>query len=156
MFYIVRLFIYNTESNQKTEPEKKILQQQFNIMIKRLWLGIAWPSAIITLILGPWVLYLLGTIDTWMWIKLCFVLGLFFYHFSLQRIYQEQQLGKFRFTSNQLRIWNEIATVFLVAITMLASVKSNLSFVWGLAGLVLFVAILMTAIKVYKNVRKGE
>ena len=28
MFYIVRLFIYNTEANEKPEPEKSILQQQ--------------------------------------------------------------------------------------------------------------------------------
>ena len=55
MFYIVRLFIYNTEANGKTEPERTILQKQFGIMIKRLWLGITWPSAILTLIFGPWL-----------------------------------------------------------------------------------------------------
>ena len=27
MFYIVRLFIYNTEANEKPEPEKSILQK---------------------------------------------------------------------------------------------------------------------------------
>ena len=139
LFYIVRLFIYNTEANDKPDTEKKILQQQFRIMIKRLWMGITWPSAIVTLILGPWVLYLLGSIETWMWIKLLFVLGLYLYHLTLHQIYREQMIGVFRYTSNQLRIWNEMATVFLVAIVMLVSVKSNLSFVWGLAGLVLFV-----------------
>src|SRR5215204_2376085 len=56
MFYIVRLFIYNTEANGKAEPEKSILQKQFSIMIKRLWLGITWPSAILTAIFGPWVM----------------------------------------------------------------------------------------------------
>ena len=155
MFYIVRLFIYNTEANTKPELEREILQRQFNIMIKRLWLGIAWPSAILTLILGPIVLFQLGSLDTWMWVKLAFVLGLYLYHFSLHRIYKEQQKGIFGYTSNQLRIWNEVATVFLVAIVMLASVKSNLSFVWGLAGLVVFVVLLMSAIKVYKKIR-GE
>jgi putative membrane protein len=34
MFYIVRLFIYNAEAEQKAEPEKSILQRQFSIMIK--------------------------------------------------------------------------------------------------------------------------
>ena len=153
LFYIVRLFIYNTEANDKPEPEKKILQTQFNIMIKRLWLGITWPSALITLILGPWVLYLYGSIDTWMWIKLSFVLGLYLYHFSLQRIYREQTRGIFRFTSGQLRIWNEVATIFLIAIIMLASVRSNMSFVWGLFGLILFVVVLMVSIKIYKRAR---
>jgi protoporphyrinogen IX oxidase len=156
LFYIVRLFIYNTEANLKSEPEKKILHQQFNIMIKRLWLGITWPSAILTLIFGPWVLYLFGTMDTWLWIKLFLVLALYLYHFSLQRIYKEQMNGVFRYTSNQLRVWNEVATIFLVAIVMLASVKSNLSFVWGLAGLVVFVVLLMSAIKIYKSIREGK
>jgi protoporphyrinogen IX oxidase len=155
MFYIVRLFIYNTEANTKPELERNILQQQFNIMIKRLWLGITWPSAILTLVFGPLVLFQLGNMDTWMWIKLALVLGLYLYHFSLQKIYNEQQKGIFRYTSNRLRVWNEVATVLLVAIVMLASVKSNMSFVWGLAGLVVFVVLLMGAIRVYKKIR-GE
>ena len=156
LFYIVRLFIYNSEASTRPEAEKKVLQQQFNLMIKRLWLGITWPSAIMTLILGPYVLYLYGSIDTWMWIKLVFVIGLYGYHFSLQKIYREQQKNIFRFTSNQLRIWNEVATVFLVAIVMLVSVKSNLSFVWGLVGLILFVVLLMGAIRIYKGFRDGK
>lgn len=154
LFYIVRLFIYNTEANDKPETEKKILQQQFSIMISRLWLGITWPSAILTLILGPWVLYLYGSIDTWMWIKLSFVLGLYLYHFSLHQIYREQKNNIFRFTSSQLRVWNELATLFLVAIAMLATVKNNMSFVWGLVGMLLFLILLMSAIRVYKNIRR--
>ena len=55
LFYIVRLFIYNTEAFEKAEPERGILLQQFAIMIKRLWLGITWPSAILTLIFGPYM-----------------------------------------------------------------------------------------------------
>jgi putative membrane protein len=154
LFYIVRLFIYNTEANDKPDAERKILQEQFNMMIKRLWFGITWPSAILTLILGPTVLYQYGSIDTWMWTKLLFVLGLYLYHFSLQRIYSEQQKGVFRFTSNQLRIWNEVATIFLVAIVMLVSVKSNMSLLWGLAGLIFFMILLMSAIKIYKLFRE--
>lgn len=156
LFYIVRLFIYNTEANDKDDQEKKILQQQFNTMIKRLWLGITWPSAVLTLILGPVVLYIYGVIDTWMWIKLGFVLGLYLYHFSLHRIYREQQRGNFRFSSTQLRMWNEVATVFLVAIVMLVSVKNNMSFVWGLIGLIFFVILLMSAIKIYKSMREKK
>ncbi|MGC4022398.1 MAG: CopD family protein [Cyclobacteriaceae bacterium] len=51
LFYIVRLFIYNREAQDKSEPERSILQSQFSIMIKRLWLGITWPSCVITVIL---------------------------------------------------------------------------------------------------------
>ena len=57
--YIVRLFIYNTEAGEKDAIEKEILRKQFAIMIRRLWLGITWPSAILTLIFGIWITYLL-------------------------------------------------------------------------------------------------
>ena len=65
MFYIVRLFIYNTEASEKTGPERVILQAQFNLMIRRLWLGITWPSAVLTLIFGPWLWISLGGTPDW-------------------------------------------------------------------------------------------
>jgi len=61
--------------------------------------------------------------------------------------------GIFRYTSQQLRIWNEVATVFLVAIVMLAVVKSNISFLSGMLGLLIFIIILMVAIRIYKMIR---
>jgi putative membrane protein len=153
LFYIVRLFIYNAEAVQKPEPERAILQQQFRIMIRRLWLGITWPSAILTLIFGPWMLIMMGSIPTWLWIKLCFVLGLYLYHFSLQYIFSQQMKGVFRYSSQQLRIWNEVATIFLVAIVMLVVVRQNMSWAWGLAGLFAFVIVLMSAVRIYKMLR---
>jgi putative membrane protein len=156
LFYMVRLFIYNTEAAEKPEPEKGILQRQFQLMIRRLWMGITWPSAILTAIFGPWMWILMGSLPTWLMIKLCFVLGLYLYHFSLQIICKEQAKGIFRFSSTQLRIWNEVATIFLVAIVMLAVVKQNMSWAWGLLGLVLFVILLMSAIKIYKIIRNGK
>lgn len=154
LFYIVRLFIYNAEAAQKPEPERTILLRQFAVMIPRLWWVITWPSAILTLIFGPWMLILMGSVPVWLWIKLCFVLGLFVYHLSLQHIFRQQMKGIFRYSSQQLRIWNEVATIFLVAIVMLATVKEGMSWVWGLLGLFLFVIVLMSAIKIYKAIRK--
>jgi protoporphyrinogen IX oxidase len=154
MFYIPRLFIYNTEANEKPEPDRSILQKQFGIMTKRLWLGITWPSAVLTLIFGTWMGLLYGSMQQWLWIKLGFVAGLYLYHFSLQKIFSQQQKGIFKYTSQQLRIWNEIATVLLVAIVMIVSVKQSMSLVWGVLGLVLFIIVLMSAIKIYKLLRK--
>jgi putative membrane protein len=154
LFYMVRLFIYHTEASEKPEPGKGILQQQFRLMIRRLWMGITWPSAILTLIFGPWMMILMGVVPTWLVVKLCFVVGLYAYHFSLQYIYGQQMKGIFRYTSQQLRIWNEVATVFLVAIVMLAVVKQGMSWAWGLLGLSLFVILLMGAIRIYKLIRK--
>src|ERR1700761_1311389 len=155
LFYMESLFVYHTEANEKPEPEKSILQQQFKLMIRRLWMGITWPSAILTLIFGPWMMIMLGSIPTWLAIKLGFVVGLYAYHFSLQAIYRQQIEGVFRFSSQQLRIWNEVATIFLVAIVMLAVVKQSMSWAWGLLGLLCFVVLLMSAIRIYKIVRTG-
>lgn len=158
LFYIVRLFVYNTEAGEKSEPEKSILRSHFTIMIKRLWFGITWPSAIATLIFGPlvwwqWIILKMGVLPDWLLIKLVFVVGLYAYHFTLHTMYKQQMKGIFKYSSQQLRIWNEVATIFLVAIVMLAVVKQNMSVVWGLAGLIGFVIVLMSAIKIYKNVR---
>jgi len=163
MFYLVRLFIYNTEANDKPEPDRSILHRQFQTMIKRLWLGITAPSAFLTLVFGPWVMLKGGwdkilTTDAgkWLLIKLVFVVLLYVYHFTLYAIYKQEAKGIFKYSSQQLRIWNEVATIFLVPIVMLATVKSSISWLWGLIGLIGFVIILMSAIKIYKAVRKDE
>ncbi|MER3497397.1 MAG: protoporphyrinogen IX oxidase [Chitinophagaceae bacterium] len=163
MFYIVRLFIYNTEANLKPEPERSILQKQFSIMIKRLWLGITWPSALLTLIFGPcvminfgWDKILLTNAGKWLLIKLIFVVLLYLYHFSLHSIYKQQSKGIFKYSSTQLRIWNEVATIFLIPIVMLATVKQAISWVWALAGLAGLIIVLMAAIRIYKRVREKK
>ena len=153
MFYIVRLFIYNTEAQDKPELEKEILTKQFSIMIRRLWMGITWPSAVLTLIFGSWMASYFSPIPQWLWIKLIFVVGLYAYHFTLQKIYADEMKGLFRFSSNQLRIWNELATLFLIAIVMVVTVKENMSWLWGIIGLLLFALLLMSAIKIYKLIR---
>ena len=156
MFYMPRLFIYNTEAGEKETAARNVLREQFFIMMKRLWFGITWPSAILTLILGLSIWYLLGVTPGWLWIKLGFVAGLYLYHLSLHVIFRQQIKGIFKYSSQQLRIWNEVATIFLVAIVMLVVVKQNMSLVWGVGGMILFVIILMSAIKIYKLLREKK
>jgi putative membrane protein len=155
LFYIVRLFVYSAEANEKQEPERGILLKQFSIMQKRLWYGITWPSAILTLIFGTWMGFLFGSLPSWLLVKLLFVLGLFIYHLFLHSIFSQQQKFIFRWNSQQLRIWNEVATLFLVAIVMLAVVKQLISFVWGILVLVALGILLFAAIKVYRRFRKA-
>ena len=161
LFYFPRLFIYNTEANDKPAAVKQALQAQFAIMMKRLWYGITWPSAVLTLVFGllvlikgAWLDLLFAPAGRWLLIKLIFVLFLYLYHFSLHTIFLQQLKGKFRYSSQQLRIWNEVATIFLIAIVMLAVVRENISVVWGLVGLLLFIVLLMSSIKIYKMLRK--
>jgi putative membrane protein len=154
LFYIVRLFVYSAEANQKPEHEKSILLKQFSLMQKRLWYGITWPSAILTLIFGGWLWYLFGSLPTWLLVKLCFVVGLFIYHISLHIIFKQQSKGIYKYSSQQLRIWNELATLFLIILIMLAVVKQMLSVAGAIAGLIAFAFVLMMAIKLYKKYRK--
>jgi putative membrane protein len=156
MFYIVRLFIYNTEAGERPEEEKRILRNQFGVMIKRLWLGITWPSAILTLIFGPWMWILLGSTPSWLEVKLLFVILLYGYHFSLHILYREQVRGVFRFSSRQLRIWNELATLLLFAIVFLASVKQAMGWIGGVVGLLALAGLLMAGIRVYGKVRNRK
>jgi len=153
LFYIVRLFIYNCEAQDKPETERLILQKQFTIMIKRLWLGITWPSCLLATLFGSWLIYFNYPIPIWLWIKIAFIIGLMLYHFSLHLIYRQQRNGVFRYNSQQLRVWNEVATIFLVAIVFLVVVRTGLSVVWGLGGLIAFIIVLMSAIRIYKRMR---
>jgi putative membrane protein len=155
MFYLVRLFIYNREAQDKPEVERILLSKQFSIMIKRLLFGITWPSAILTLIMGYTLLYLYPGLPMWLIVKVILANVLFLYHLSLHIIYKKQARGNFKFSSTQLRIWNEVATIFLVGIVLLVVMKDNVSMIYGLIGLIVFALILMIAIRIYKTQRKG-
>jgi putative membrane protein len=155
LFYIVRLFIYHTEALQKHEPDRSILSQQLALMSKKLWCIITWPSAIITLILGT---SMLVSQPEWlkmpfMHIKLGFVFLLFLYHLGCHGIFRQLQSGKAKYTSMQLRVFNEAATLILFAVVFLIVLKNELSWIWGTMGLISFAIVLMIAIKLYKRFR---
>ena len=154
LFYIVRLFIYNREAQDRPEAERVILQDQFSIMIKRLWFIITWPSCILTLILGTWLTILIGSIPGWLVIKIALVFGLLLYHLSLHAIYLQQKKGIFKYTSSQLRMWNELSTLFLFAIVLLVVAHSAMTFSGFLIGMVSLVIVLIVATLIYKRFRK--
>ncbi|MGN7783234.1 CopD family protein [Niabella sp. 22666] len=160
LFYMPRLLIYNVEANDKEPLVKQALQAQFAIMMKRLWYGITWPSAILTLILGlsvlfkgPWTAIIFHKEGLWLLLKLILVVFLYSYHLYTHRIFKQQLKGIFTLNSQQLRMWNEAATLLLISIVMLVVVKQGISLVWGLVGTVLLVVILLLAIRIYKRLR---
>lgn len=156
LFYMPRLLIYITEAHAKSEPEKSILLRQLKMMASRLWFGITWPSAIITLLMGAsliinqpeWLSY------GFMHIKLTLVFLLYGYHFSLHKIHKQLQKDEVKYTSNQLRIWNEVATLFLISIVFIIVLKNAFSMLWGIAGLVLITILILLGIRIYKRLRK--
>lgn len=157
LFYMPRLFVYMAEAHQKQEPEKSILLKQFRLMASRLWFGITWPSAIITLAIGT---SMLMNQPHWlrfgfMHLKLALVLLLFGYHISLHFLLNHFKQDHVAYTSQQMRIWNEIATLFLIAIVFLIVLKNALSMVWGFIGLAMVTGLILLGIKIYKKIRKS-
>lgn len=156
LFYMPRLFVYITEASNKPEPEKSILVKQLMIMASRLWYGITWPSAVITLGLG---ISLLIDQPEWlqhgfMHIKLTLVFLLYGYHISLHYLFKRLSKGVVKYSAQQLRFWNEVATLFLISIVFLIVLKSALSMVWGLAALLVITLSIMMGIRMYKKYRK--
>lgn len=156
LFYVVRLFIYQTEALQRPEAERIILKPQLDLMTRRLWNIITWPSAILTLILGVAVLFYRPDYLQlpFMHAKLGFVALLYAYHLGCHRIYLSLQKDQAIWSSTRLRLWNEIATVLLFAIVFLIVLKNLINMIWGMIALVLLGVILMLATKWYKKVRE--
>ena len=156
LFYIVRLFIYTVEAHGEGEPARDILLGNLKDWSRRLWFGITWPSAVVTVLFGSYFLHFYavrGGIPSWLWLKLGFVVGLYVYHLLCHMVYRQLQRDEVRYTSQQLRIWNEVATIFLVSIVFIVILRTALSLLWGLAGLVAFTFVLLIAIRIYKKVR---
>ena len=157
LFYIVRLFIYTVEAHAEPEPARSILLEKLNKWSRLLWFGITWPSAIVTLLFGTYfIIFYAPNIPSWLWLKLSFVLGLYIYHLLCHRIYRQLQQGVVRYSSQQLRVWNEVATIFLVSIVFIVILRDALSLLWGLLGLIAFTVVLLVAIRIYKKVRTPE
>jgi putative membrane protein len=85
--------------------------------------------------------------------KLIFVGLLYVYHGYSQVIFTQLQKGKSRWTSTQLRLWNEVSTLLLFAIVFLIVLKNTLSMLWGMLGLIGLFVVLLLAIKLYKKYR---
>jgi len=159
LFYIVRLFIYFVEASEEDETAKVILQRQYKIMTKRLWYGITWPSAIITAVFASWLFYnnfSFYIAQPWMHIKLVFVVTLYIYHFLCHRMVRQLLTNQLTISSFKLRIWNEVATVLLFAIVFLVVLKSAITWIWGVAGILLFSVLLLLAIRTYKKIREKK
>jgi putative membrane protein len=155
LFYIVRIFIYQIESNSRPEEERKVLVPEYKRNATRLWKGITWPSAILTLIFGTSLLYLQPEYlkQGYMHVKLGLVFLLYVYHFICHKMYLELQRDEYKQSAQQLRFWNEVATLFLFAIVFIIVLKSMMSMLWGILWFVVLSVVLYVAIVIYKKIR---
>ena len=95
LFYTPRLFIYILDAQKKPDLEKKILTTQLNLMSKRLWYIITWPSAILAIFFAVILIYLVPSwlMQQWMLIKLVFATLLIIYHLKTHSMYIEFKNG---------------------------------------------------------------
>ncbi len=156
LFYIVRLFVYQIEANDKPSPEKEILQTQYKIMTYRLWYIITWPSAFLATLFAIWLLLLMPAWlqMPWMHLKLGFVVLLIAYQLKCQQIYTQLQKDEFNYSSNFMRLWNEGATLILFAVVFLVILKNAFDWIYGVIGIFVFSGVLLLGFQFYKRIRK--
>ncbi len=155
LFYIPRLFVYQIEAFEKPSPEKEILGEQLKLMAKRLWFIITWPSAILATLFAVWLLVLMPAWlqQSWMHVKLGFIILLFGYHLKCHHIYKQLQVDIIKWSSNQMRMWNEGSTIILFSVIFLVIVRDAVNWIYGVIGIIGLSVLLMLGIKLYKRIR---
>ena len=132
LFYIVRLMIYHTETQNMEDPKKSILQDQYTFMEKKLWNVITAPALIILITMGLNMLYKnQGLLQMpWMKSKLGMVSVLLLYHLWCWRTLKQVQNKVFKYTSVQLRMMNELAAILLFVIVFAVIQKTDFGRDW--------------------------
>lgn len=119
MFYIWRLFVYHSETDSQE------VKNTLTVMEKKLYRIIMTPAMILTVVFGLWMLFL--RFDSfagvyWIWLKLLFVTALIWLHFY-SNSYRKKLVSGETFPSRRFRILNEVPTLILFAVVILAVIK---------------------------------
>jgi len=155
LFYWLRIFVYFAEASQREAPAKDILLEQFTKMEKRVYsiivlpgMVITWGCGVLMLILNPGYLFM-----PWLHVKLTLlVLLVAFQAFAktyIRRIEKDPSNAK----PERLRLMNEVPTVFLLAIVLLAVLKNNLDALAAFGILLTFIVGLGVGVRFYKKYR---
>lgn len=122
LFYLPRLFVYHAECKQGSETAKT-----FEVMEHKLLRIIMNPAMLLTWALGLSLALQHGgdwfSSNIWFHIKMLLVFILTGFHMYLARIRKDFVASKNRKSSRFYRILNEVPTVLLILIVLLAVVK---------------------------------
>ena len=121
LLYLPRIFVYHSQNNTQA-----IVSEVFKVMEKKLFFYIMTPAMILSWIFGLILIHEIGFDklgQTWMILKLLFVVLLTLYHLYLGKI-----LGQFNLDSNKhshkfYRFINEIPTLLLILIIFVVIFK---------------------------------
>lgn len=158
LFYLVRMFVYQKESFAKPEPARTILTDQYHLMQVRVYSIICNPGLIITWICGLGMIYLYGwewfKVSHWLHIKLVLLLAMTGYHLLCKKWINQLKNNQLNISSFQFRLLNEVPTLFLISIVVLAVYKNLTNFGIVFVSLLCFGILLFIAAKAYKKYRK--
>lgn len=128
LFYLPRLFVYHIEAQEKPEPIQSALKEEYNRMELRLYKLIMNPAMIFTIAMAIGMIVLQTSLlhDTWLHIKLLLVVFLLGFHHWCGRLIKQLDSGTCPFNSIQMRRINEIPTILLLLIVLLAIFKNTL------------------------------
>ncbi len=121
LFYLPRLYFYHV-----TEGHEEKMNDLFGLMEKRLLKIITTPAMVASWIFGLLLLMIPGVIDLgtgWIWVKIIAVLLLTAFHGWLAAKRKEIMNGTCQVSGRTFKLMNELPTVLLVIIVVLAVVK---------------------------------
>ncbi len=170
LFYLVRMFVYYAEAKEQQEPAKSIMEKQYSLMSWRVYKIIANPAMMITWTAGLAMLglgftdyavnYLSAQTGTpgWMHLKLTLLVLLTIYHLWCKRMIKKLDEDRANTTSWQFRLWNEVPTLFLVAISFIATlgVRGRLNYLYLGIGLLVFTGLIYWGARAYKKRREQQ
>ena len=114
LLYLPRIFVYHADNSSKP-----IISEVFKIMEKKLFFYIMTPAMILSWFFGLLLIHSVGFQQlgqTWMLLKILFVVILTIYHFYLGKILHKFKLGINKNSSKFFRWINEIPTILLILI----------------------------------------
>ena len=156
LFYLVRIFVYHAEAKDKPVLERDILIRQYIVMENRVYKLIANPAMMFTISCGVGMLVLNPNYLTfgWMHIKLTLLIGLILYHLYCKKIMLELAKNENKNTSLQFRILNEVPTLFLIGIVLLAAFKTNINAFYIFGSMVVIAILFYIIVRRYKTYRE--
>ena len=119
MLYLPRLFVYHCEA----EPGSK-QSETFKVMERRLLNAIITPAMVVSWALGLWLAWAGGFyVAGWLQAKVALVVGLSTLHGFFVRCVRDFAADRNRHSQKFYRIINEIPTILMIGIVILAVVK---------------------------------
>jgi putative membrane protein len=117
LFYLPRLFVYHAMAEDRPGIER------FKLMERRLYYGIMTPGAVLTVAFGLWLWLGYGLTGGWLHAKLVLVAALIGYHLWCGKLLADFRADRNRRSHVWYRWFNEVPTVLLIAVVILAVVK---------------------------------